>query len=75
LWASLPSRSLALGLHVTLHCEVRLIETLDYSFYSWAGVRLNPLGTSATLGLIVLAPNDDDCESGAAGGMGIGRGN
>jgi hypothetical protein len=37
-----------------------------------SGVRLSPLGTSATIWPIVPAP-DDDC--GAIGGMKIGRGN
>jgi hypothetical protein len=59
------------------------LNSLDYSFHSWAAVRLNPLGTSDTLVLVVIAPNEDDDnddgggddESGAVDGMGIGRGN
>jgi hypothetical protein len=48
-----------------MHCEVRLtsaldgLNLLDYYFYSWAEVRLNPLVTSVTVGLIVAAPDDD----------------
>jgi hypothetical protein len=38
-------------------------------------VRLSPLGTSATNWPIVPAPDDDDDECGAVGGMRIGRGN
>jgi hypothetical protein len=41
--------------------------------YFWGGVRLSPLGTSATVWLIVPAPDNDVC--GAVGGMRIGRGN
>jgi hypothetical protein len=40
--------------------------------YSWGEVRLSPLGTSATIGPIVSAPDDDEC--GADGGMKSGRG-
>jgi hypothetical protein len=36
----------------------------------WGGVRLSPLGTSATNWPIVPAPDDGDC--GAVGGMRIG---
>jgi hypothetical protein len=38
---------------------------------SWGGVRLSPLGTSATIWPIVPAP-DDEC--GAVGGMRIAKG-
>jgi hypothetical protein len=41
---------------------------------SWVGVRLSPLGTSATNWPIVPAPDDSD-EYGAVGGMRVGRGN
>jgi hypothetical protein len=40
---------------------------------SWGGVRLNPLGTSATLWPIVPAPDDYEC--GTVCGMRLGRGN
>jgi hypothetical protein len=40
---------------------------------SWSGVRLSPLGMSASIWPIVLVPDGDD-ECGAVGGM-IGRGN
>jgi hypothetical protein len=45
------------------------------SFYYFShGVRLTPLGTSATLRSIVPALDDDDDDYGAVGGMRIGRG-
>jgi hypothetical protein len=40
---------------------------------SWGGVGLSPLGTSATICPIVLAPDDNEC--GPVGGIRIGRGN
>jgi hypothetical protein len=42
---------------------------------SLGGVRLNPLGTSATVGLLYQPRMIDDDDYGAAGGMTIGRGN
>jgi hypothetical protein len=42
-----------------------------YFVYSWGGVTLNPLGTSATIGSVVPAPADDG--RGAVGGMRIGK--
>jgi hypothetical protein len=45
-------------------------------FYFSHGVRLSPLGTAATIGLLYqhqMIDDDDDC--GAIGGMKIGRGN
>jgi hypothetical protein len=45
-----------------------------YFLVSLGGVRLSPLGTSATNWPIVRAPDDDD-ERGAVAGMRIGRGN
>jgi hypothetical protein len=42
---------------------------------SWGGVRLSPLGTSATICPIVPDPDDRWYECGAVGGMKIGRGN
>jgi hypothetical protein len=44
-----------------------------HSFFSWSGVILSPLGTSATHWPIVPAPDGDEC--GAVGEMRIGRGN
>jgi hypothetical protein len=44
----------------------------DFYTVSWGGVRLSPLGTSATDWSIVPGPDD---EHGAFGGMTIGRGN
>jgi hypothetical protein len=47
--------------------------SIFFSSVSWGGVRLSPLGTSATNWPIVPAPDDDEC--GAVGGIRIGRGN
>jgi hypothetical protein len=43
--------------------------------YSLDGVRLIPLGTSATVGLFYQLRMSDDDDYGAVGGMRIGRGN
>jgi hypothetical protein len=42
---------------------------------SLGGVRLSPLGTSATVGLLYQPRMIDDYDYGAVGGMRIGRGN
>jgi hypothetical protein len=42
---------------------------------SWVGVRLSPLGTSATVGLLYQPLMIDYDDYGAVGGMRIGRGN
>jgi hypothetical protein len=42
---------------------------------SWGGVRLSPLGTSATVGLLYQPRMIDDDDYVAVGGMRIGRGN
>jgi hypothetical protein len=42
---------------------------------SLGGVRLSPLGTSATVGLLYQPRMIDDDDYGAVGGMRIGRGN
>jgi hypothetical protein len=51
--------------------------TRDYSFFSFlaslGGVRLSPLGTSATVGLL-YEPRMIDDDYGAVGGIRIGRG-
>jgi hypothetical protein len=53
--------------------------SFDASFFflvSLAGVKLSPLGTSATVGLLYQPRMiDDDDNYGAVGGMRIGRGN
>jgi hypothetical protein len=41
---------------------------------SWGWVRLSPVGMSATDWPILPAPDDNDDECGAVGGMRIGRG-
>jgi hypothetical protein len=46
---------------------------LYYYYYYW--VRLGPLGTAATIGLLYQPQMTDDGDCGAAGGMKIGRGN
>jgi hypothetical protein len=50
--------------------------------YSWGSVRLSPLGTPATSGSIVPAPeedddddDDDDVDQYTVGGMRLGKGN
>jgi hypothetical protein len=43
--------------------------------FSWGGVRLSPLGTLATTGLLYQPRMVDDGEYGAVGGMGTSRGN
>jgi hypothetical protein len=42
---------------------------------SWGGVRLSPLGTSTTVGLLYQPRMIDGDDYGAVGGMRIGRGN
>jgi hypothetical protein len=42
---------------------------------SLGGVRLSPLGTSATVGLLSQPQIIDDADYGAVGGMRIGKGN
>jgi hypothetical protein len=42
---------------------------------SWGGVRLSPLGTEATTGILYQHRMTDDDECGAVGGMRIGTGN
>jgi hypothetical protein len=46
-----------------------------YFFYILSGVRLSPLGTAATTGLLYQPQMIDDGDCGATGGMKIGRGN
>jgi hypothetical protein len=48
---------------------------VDCLSVSLVGVKLSPLGTSATNWPIVPVPDDTDDERGAVGGMRIGRGN
>jgi hypothetical protein len=59
---------------VNAWCGITDGQVLSFSFFSWGGVRLSPLGTLATSWPIVQAPADDD-ECGAVGGMRIGREN
>jgi hypothetical protein len=46
-----------------------------YYYFILSGVRLSPLGTAATTGLLYQSRMVDDDECGAVGGMRIGRGN
>jgi hypothetical protein len=60
-------------------CPAELI-LFDAFIISWGGVRMSPLGTSATNWSVVTAPDnndddDDDDKCGAFGAMRIGRGN
>jgi hypothetical protein len=54
-----------------------MIRILVFSFFlvSLGGVRLSPLGTSATIGLLYQPRMIDDDDYGAVGGMRIGKGN
>jgi hypothetical protein len=47
----------------------------SFSLVSLGGVKLSPLGTSATVGLLYQPRMIDDDDYGAVGGMRIGRGN
>jgi hypothetical protein len=47
----------------------------SFFLVSLGGVRLSPLGTSATVGLLYQPRMIDDDDYGAVGGMRIGRGN
>jgi hypothetical protein len=51
-----------------------LLAFLPFSLVSWGVVRLSPLGTSATIWLIVPTLHDDHV-CGAVSGMRTGRGN
>jgi hypothetical protein len=46
-----------------------------FFFYILSGVRLSPLGTAATTGLLYQPQMIDDGDCGAIGGMKLGRGN
>jgi hypothetical protein len=48
---------------------------LSYFFIILSGVRLSPLGTAASTGLLYHPRMIDDVNCGAIGGMKIGRGN
>jgi hypothetical protein len=57
---------------------VHIIRTIPFSLFfvvSLGGVRLSPVGTSATVGLLYQSRLIDGDEYGAVGGMRIGRGN
>jgi hypothetical protein len=58
-----------------LFVSVLCICFLFFFLVSLGGVRLSPLGTSATVGLLYQPRMIDDDYYGAAGGMSIGRGN
>jgi hypothetical protein len=61
-------------LYTSSWCSCVIVAERTFHFLvSWGGVRLSPLGTSATVRPIVPASDDDEC--GAVGGMRIGRGN
>jgi hypothetical protein len=54
-----------------------VLPTVGFFFFLvfLGGVRLSPLGTSATVGLLYQPPMIDDDDYRAVGGMRIGRGN
>jgi hypothetical protein len=66
-------------LHFTKLCSLVKYGSILKKFLLvfWGGVRLSPLGTSATNWPVVPTPDDDDDddECGAVGEMRIGRGN
>jgi hypothetical protein len=64
------SRLVYQRLWVLSHCN----SISDFFLVSLGGVRLGPLGTSATVGLL-YQPRMIDDDYGAVGGMSIGRGN
>jgi hypothetical protein len=64
-----------IGVRMTRFLRLRKRKQKRFPFNSWGGVRLDPLGTSATSGPIVPAPDDDDDDCAATDGMMIVRGN
>jgi hypothetical protein len=58
-------------------CSIQLLFILLFSLFCsiLSGVRLSPLGTAATTGLLYQPQIIDDGDCGAIGGMKIGRGN
>jgi hypothetical protein len=64
----------AIFLFLNLSCVYSLIVNSLFSFFFLGGVRLSPLGTSATVGLL-YQPRTIDDDYGAVGGIRIGRGN
>jgi hypothetical protein len=74
------SRSSEWSLSIRIRCSRRSKEPVkvrDFFFFlvSLGGVRLSPLGTSATVVLLYQPRMIDDDDYGAAGGMRIVRGN
>jgi hypothetical protein len=76
-----PSKKLA-GYHLKIdlsNSSLTIISAFDTSFFfflvSLGGVRLIPLGTSATIGLLYQPRMINDDDYGAVGGMRIDRGN
>jgi hypothetical protein len=51
------------------------VHTIFFIIIILSGVRLSPLGTAATTGLLYQPQMIDDGDYGAVGGMKIGRGN
>jgi hypothetical protein len=51
------------------------VKVYYYYFFFISGVRLSPLGTAATSGLLYQPHMIDDGDCGAVGGLKIGRGN
>jgi hypothetical protein len=69
-WPLRKSKSQSLDKCSDLH---NCLNTYIFSLVSWGGVRLGPLGTSATNGLLYQPRITDDNESGSVTGMRIGR--
>jgi hypothetical protein len=60
-------------LHLLWH--IYIYSLLIYFFIILSGMRLSPLGTAATVGVLYQLQMIDDGDCGAIGGMKIGRGN
>jgi hypothetical protein len=64
--------------NIITECRILIvvIKPLKMAFFIiFSGVRLSPLGTAATTGLLYQPQMRDDGDCGAIGGMKIGRGN
>jgi hypothetical protein len=60
---------------VSFSSELWITRTCLFFLISWGGVRLSPLGTSATVGLLYQPRMIDDDDYGAVDGIRIGKGN
>jgi hypothetical protein len=63
------------GTNVIMHAITGISSYLIFFFLILSRVRLSPLGTAATTGLLYQPQKIDDGDCGSVGGMKIGRGN